>query len=46
MQVSLILFKLGGSSGWNALTQQRVTDAGVTDLVQARWDGISDTACD
>ena len=42
MQVSLFMFKLGGVE---SLTQ-RVTDAGVTDLVQARWGGISDTACD
>ena len=42
MQVSLILFKL---DGMESLTQ-RVTDAGVTDLVQARWGGSSDTACD
>ena len=42
MQVSLILFRLDGVE---SLTQH-VTDAGVTDLVQARWGGISDTVCD
>ena len=42
MQVLLVMFKLDGVEG---LTQH-VTDAGVTDCVQARWGGRSDTACD